>query len=100
MGARPEPHAVRVESNPYSVYTTSRADRQLERLDSEVHDRVLAVILALGDEPHPVGSSKLKGRDGYRIRVGDYRALYLVDEEVHEVTVYRVAHRREVYRKN
>lgn len=87
-----------MESNPYSVYTTSRADRQLERLDTEVHDRVLAVILALGDDPRPVGSTKLKGRDGYRMRVGDYRALYLVDEEAREVTVYRVAHRREVYR--
>ena len=38
-------------------------------------------------------------RDGYRVRVGDYRALYLVDEEAQEVTVYRVAHRREVYRR-
>ena len=91
--------AVRVESNPYSVYTTSRADRQLERLGSEVQDRVLAVIVALGDEPHPVAATKLKGRDGYRIRVGDYRALYLVDEEIREVTVYRIAHRREVYRR-
>ncbi len=99
MGARPGLFVVRVESNSYSVYTTSRADRQLERLDSEVRDRILAVILALGDDPHPVGSTKLKGRDGYRIRVGDYRALYLVDEENREVTVYRVAHRREVYRR-
>lgn len=87
-----------MESNPYSVYTTNRADRQLERLSSEAHDRVLAVILTLGDDPYPVESRKLKGRDGHRIRVGDYRALYLVDEDAREVTVYRVAHRREVYR--
>lgn len=95
---RPGPSAVRVEINPYSVYTTSRADRQLERLDSEVYARVMAVIFALGDEPHPVGSTKLKGRDGYRVRIGDYRALYLVDEEAREITMYRIAHRREVYR--
>jgi mRNA interferase RelE/StbE len=98
VGARPGLFVVRVESNSYSVYTTSRADRQLERLDIEVHDRVLSVILALGDGSHPVGSAKLKGRDGYRVRIGDYRALYLVDAEAREVTVYRVAHRREVYR--
>ena len=99
MGARPGLFAVRVESNHYSVYTTIRADRQLESLESEVHHRVLTVILALGDDPHPVGSTKLKGRDGYRIRVRDYRALYFMDEETREVTVYRVAHRREVYRR-
>ena len=99
MGARAGLFAVRVESNSYSVYTTSRADRQFERLESEVRDRVLAVIMTLGDDPHPVGSTKLKGRDGYRIRVGDYRALYFVDEATREVTVYRVAHRREVYRR-
>lgn len=85
-------------ASSYAVYTSSRADRDLEKLPAADRQRILEAILALGDDPYPAGSTKLRGRDGRRIRVGDYRALYLVDEGQQEVTVLRVAHRREVYR--
>ena len=52
----------------------------------------------LGDDPKPHGSIKLSGRDGRRIRVGDYRVIYEIDGDAHEVTVLDVGHRRDIYR--
>ncbi|MDN5696618.1 MAG: type II toxin-antitoxin system RelE/ParE family toxin [Rubrobacter sp.] len=83
----------------YSLYVRSRADRELGKLPREAQDRLDAAIDALADNPKPSASIKLQGREGHRLRVGDYRVLYLVDETHREVTVYRVAHRREVYRR-
>ncbi len=59
--------------------------------------RVVERIHALGDNPRPRGCIKLTGRDGYRVRVGVYRILYLVDDVRHRVTVVGVKHRREAY---
>ena len=61
--------------------------------------RILQSIRELADEPRPHGSTKLAGAsDAYRIRVGDYRVLYTVDDAVVRVLVIRVGHRRDVYR--
>lgn len=83
----------------YAVYTTSEADSQIERTPPTDRQRVLGAILDLGGKPRPYACKKLQNRNGYHIRVGDYRVLYLVEEEAMEVTVTRVAHRREVYRR-
>ena len=56
-------------------------------------------IDALADDPRPPGCEKLSGREGYRIRVGEWRALYRVDDQQRRVEVVRVAHRRDVYRR-
>ena len=56
------------------------------------------MIDRLADEPRPAGIVKLAGRDDYRIRVGDYRIVYAVDDAEHVVIVARIAQRREVYR--
>jgi mRNA interferase RelE/StbE len=53
----------------------------------------------LADDPRPPGAVKLAGRDDYRIRVGDYRIVYAVDDEEGLVIVARIAHRRDVYRR-
>ena len=55
-------------------------------------------ILALADDPGPPGYVKLKGREDWRIRVGDYRIVYGIDDEQRIVEVLNVAHRRDVYR--
>jgi mRNA interferase RelE/StbE len=57
------------------------------------------VIDALALEPRPHGAVRLAGRDDYRVRVGDYRVVYAVDDDERLVTVGRIAHRREVYRR-
>jgi mRNA interferase RelE/StbE len=64
-----------------------------------MRDRLRAAIDALAVEPRPRGAEKLAGRDDYRIRVGDYRVVYAVDDRDRLVLVARIAHRREVYRR-
>lgn len=86
------------ESVTYSLYVRGRADKELSRLPISDQYRLNIMIDELADNPYPYGYRKLQGREGYRIRVGDFRVLYLVDEEAREVTVTRVAHRRDVYR--
>ena len=53
---------------------------------------------SLAEDPRPQGAIKLAGRNDYRVRVGDYRIVYAVDDEERLVVVARIAHRREVYR--
>lgn len=84
----------------YSLETTSAADRDLAALPRDVLLRVDAAILALADRPRPHGVVKLKGTKGdrWRVRVGDYRVLYAIDDRRKTVEVARVLHRREAYR--
>ncbi|OGL99549.1 hypothetical protein A2501_04270 [Candidatus Uhrbacteria bacterium RIFOXYC12_FULL_57_11] len=82
------------------LVVTSRARRELQALPRPVLERVDAAIRTLAGDPRPPGSVKLKGlRHGYRLRVGDYRLLYEVDDQAGVVTVGHVGHRREVYRR-
>ena len=83
----------------YRVELTSKARRELAALPRDAQERIDARILALSEEPRPPGSKKLEGEDDlYRIRVGDYRIVYRVDDKVLVVLVVRIGHRREVYR--
>jgi len=68
------------------------------RLRGSVADRIAAAIVGLGIDPRPTGSVRLAGRDDFRIRVGDYRIVYAVDDAKDLVLIARIAHRREVYR--
>jgi mRNA interferase RelE/StbE len=68
-------------------------------LQPPLRDRITAAIDSLADDPRPPGAQKLAGRDDYRIRVGDYRIVYAVDDDEQLVLVARIAHRREVYRR-
>lgn len=86
------------EAEIYAVYTTRSADKDMEKLPAQERERMDQAIYDLGDDPYPHGSIKIQGSSGYRIRRGDYRAVYEVDEETREVKVTRVRHRREVYR--
>ncbi len=60
--------------------------------------RLLPAIESLGLTPRPHGSIKLTAEEGHRLRVGDYRVLYRMDDPNRQVFVYRVKHRRDVYR--
>ncbi len=82
----------------YTVRLKPRAERELDRLPIAVARRIWEKLLILGREPRPRGASKLEGVEGYRIRVGIYRIVYLVDDDQRVVDVARIAHRREVYR--
>lgn len=83
----------------YRVLLERAAEKDLARLSSEVHDRVILAIQRLGRNPRPPGCRKLTGsKNDWRIRVGDYRVVYEIADEVRVVRINRVRHRREVYR--
>ena len=84
----------------YSVFLTQSAAKELEGIPSEVDRRRIAnQIRGLAENPRPSGSITLAGRrDRLRLRQGDYRIVYSVDDTDSSVTVFRIAHRREVYR--
>jgi len=82
----------------YTVNLKRSAEKELEKLPTKIHDKIINILLSLKENPFPHNSKKLRGREGYRIRVGDYRILYLIDESARTVEVVSVAHRKEVYR--
>ena len=84
----------------YRVELTPKARREILALSKDVQERIDTRILALADNPRPQGSKKLGGEDGlYRIRVGDYRIVYAIRDDILVVLVVRIGHRSEVYRK-
>ena len=82
----------------YKVRIIPRAQKDLDDIRGKLFEQVSEAILALGDEPRPQGAVKLTGLEGYRIRVRDMRILYRIDDQAKQVIVYRIRHRREVYR--
>jgi mRNA interferase RelE/StbE len=82
----------------YRVTMKASAEKEFIGLPDSVTGRILPKIKALAMDPLPHGSIKLKGsRDSWRVRVGSYRVIYMVDDEAKKVYVTRIAHRREVY---
>jgi mRNA interferase RelE/StbE len=82
----------------YSLEIKHSAQRELDALDDAVFRRIDRKILTLADNPRPAGCKKLRGyKDQWRVRVGDWRVVYLIDDAAKLVTITRVAHRREVY---
>jgi mRNA interferase RelE/StbE len=84
----------------YRILLERAAERDLARLASEMHNRVIVAIQALSASPRPPGCRKLVGsKCDWRIRVGDYRVIYEIADEIRIVRINRVRHRREVYRR-
>jgi mRNA interferase RelE/StbE len=84
---------------PYEIRLHPEAARGFRRLQNPLRGRIATAIDALANDPRPPGTTKLAGRDDYRIRVGDYRVVYAVDDNERLVLIGRIAHRREVYRR-
>ena len=82
----------------YRLEVSHTAHRQIVRLPVQTQERVNRAIAGLGENPRPPVSKKLTAREGYRVRVGDYRILYQVDDAAKVVTIYRVMSRGDVYR--
>ena len=84
----------------YKVYFKKSAAKELSRLPIAVIKRIQKVVIQLEINPFPGNSRKLEGPGNlYRIRVGDYKVVYLVEKTVKIVTVTKVGHRREVYKR-
>lgn len=82
----------------YQLEITATARRDFRRLPAQVKERTIHAIDELANQPRPSGCSRLRGRDAYRIRVGDYRVLYEVNDRRALVTVLRIKHRKDAYR--
>jgi len=83
----------------YQVLLERRALKELSKLPSDITRRASLSIDGLAAQPRPPGAKKLYGsRDQWRIRVSDYRILYEINDRAHEVRVFAVGHRREIYR--
>ena len=74
------------------------AHKELADLHPQMQVRISKAILALESNQFPSGCKKLKSRDGFRIRIGDYRVLYFADTKTKLIVIGAIGHRREVYR--
>jgi mRNA interferase RelE/StbE len=84
----------------YEVYLERSAENDLKHLPTSTFDRIVRQIKTLAENPRPSGCRKLTGsKNDRRIRIGDYRVLYEIDEKAKAVRIMRVRHRREVYRR-
>jgi mRNA interferase RelE/StbE len=84
--------------NKYAVEIKPPVRKELEALSDSMLGRVVRKLESLADNPRPDGCRKLKGyRDQWRVRVGDWRVVYVINDTAKLVSVTRVAHRREVY---
>lgn len=81
----------------YRIELRPAAVRALRKLDPAVSERIQGAIALLAQDPRPPAARALKGRPGLRVRVGDYRILYKVADDVLLVVVVTLGHRREVY---
>jgi mRNA interferase RelE/StbE len=83
----------------YEVFLERRAERDLKQLEAKEFHRIIREIKLLAENPRPAGCRKIAGSESdWRIRVGDYRVIYEIDDGAEAVRVMRVRHRREVYR--
>ncbi len=81
----------------YRIELRPAAARALRKLDPQVRHRVQGAIALLAQDPRPPGARALQGRPGLRVRVGDYRIVYTVQDDVLIVVVVRLGDRRDVY---
>ena len=82
----------------YSLFILRHAQKELSKIPNDIYERIKEAIIDLSENPHPSGSQKLRGRDGWRIRIGDYRIIYEIDEGHESITILHIGHRRDVYR--
>lgn len=83
----------------YKIEWRKSAEKEFHKLPKQVKAFLIGKILQLAKDPKPNGSKKLEGSDNtYRIRQGDFRVLYQIEEDVLIILIVRVAHRKEVYR--
>ena len=84
---------------PYELHIEHNAEKDLNKIEKTLFIQIISRIKTLADTPRPHGSKKITGsRNDWRLRVGDYRILYEIDNKTKTIKIMRVKHRREVYR--
>jgi mRNA interferase RelE/StbE len=82
----------------YKIKFKKSAEKELRKIPAKELKKILAKIKNLSDNPHPKGSIKLANQEKYRIRFGNYRILYNIENNILTVFIVQVGHRKEVYR--
>ena len=83
--------------NAYRIEFRPAALRELRKIDRSMQPRIQGAIALLAQDPRPPASRPLRGREGYRLRVGDYRITYTIDNGVLVIVGVTIGHRRDVY---
>lgn len=82
---------------PYSISLKKQAIKALEKINEPYYSKIKEAIHSLAENPRPSGCKKLRGRDGYRIRVADYRIIYDIFDHILLVDVIDLGHSRDIY---
>ena len=83
----------------YTIRIERPAQKALSRIPQPYQDIIIDAIRNLSGEPRPHGTRKLSGRDAWRIRVGDYRIIYEIEDSQRSILVVTLGHRKEIYRE-
>ena len=83
----------------YTIYIKPPASKDLDILPDMEVQRILYHIAQLEYEPRPIGIQKLTGEKGYRIRSGNYCILFEINDKLKTISIYRIKHRKDAYRK-
>ena len=87
----------RLVVSAYRIEFRPAALRELRKIDRSMQPRIQGAIALLAQDPRPPASRPLRGREGYRLRVSDYRLIYTIDDGILLIVVVTVGHRRDVY---
>jgi mRNA interferase RelE/StbE len=82
----------------YSVTLKRSAEKELDRLPLKIHDKIIKALFDLKNNSFPHNAKKLQARDGYRLKIGEYRVLYILLKKEKKIEIVSVGHRKEVYR--
>jgi mRNA interferase RelE/StbE len=85
-------------TEPYKVFVKKSAEKELASIPPKDFGKLRDKLKSLAHQPRPHGCEKLEGQERYRIRHGDWRAVYTIDDQTKTVTIYKIGNRREVYR--
>jgi len=82
----------------YELFIERTAQKYLSKISDINQERIIEAIMALCESPRPHGCKKLSGREAWRIRVGNYRIIYEIDDKDRKIQIILVRHRRDIYR--
>ena len=82
---------------PYQITISKKAIKTLENISEPYYSNIRTAIYSLANNPRPMGYKKLKGREAYRIRVADYRIIYDIFDDILNVDIIDLGHRKDIY---
>jgi len=82
----------------YKVFIEKQVRKQLKKIPEPDYSKIKTAILNFSQNPRPYGYKKLKARLGHRVRVGNYRIIYEINDNLRSVYVFDVGHRKDIYR--